>query len=99
MFRIVDLDKAPRIDATAHQLAVDFNLFLGAHNGEWKKCLGLGEIYGRNKSTREAYTKLAVVSNGIFIILLNIVREVVHRNTVMLNVFHDLCNKVINKAK
>jgi len=37
-----------------------------------------------------AYAQLAVVGNGLFIILFDVVREVVDWNVVVLNVLHDL---------
>ena len=45
----------------------------------------------------DTYAELAVVLDGLLVVFLNIVREVVNWDIVVLNVFHDLMPSVSNK--
>jgi len=47
----------------------------------------------------EESTKLAVVLNGFFVILLNIIGEVVHGNVIVLDILHDLNPKSLSTNK
>lgn len=49
---------------------------------------------GRSKHFQKgSYTELAVVLDGFLVILFNVIREVVDRDVVMFDIFHDLDRK------
>ena len=45
-----------------------------------------------------SYPQLAVINDSVFIVLLNIVREVVDGDVVVLDILHDLCQKRIDST-
>ena len=97
MLRVVDLDDTPRVDPGADELSVDLNFFLRANNREGHH--GLSETPSAGNTIRVEYatdTKLAVVLDSVFVILLDIVREVVDWNIIIFDVFHNLRGCVIS---
>jgi hypothetical protein len=44
----------------------------------------------------DPYPQLAVIDDGLFIVLLDIVREVVDGDIIVLNILHDLCQNELS---
>lgn len=57
-----------------------------------RACGGIKQRQNRHASRARyaTYTKLAVVLDGLLVIFLHIIREVVDWDVVVLNIFHDL---------
>ena len=91
MLWVVNLGNTPRVDPGTDGLAIDLDLLLRTNDGEGHH--GLNRVFNElsfGDCETWTYAKLAVVLNGILVILFNVVREVVHGDVVVLDVFHNL---------
>ena len=90
MLGVVDLGDTPRVDACTNRLAVNHDLLFRADDREGEQGLeARGQLMGR-VPRRGTYAKLAVLLDGLLVIFLNVVREVVDGDVVVLDVLHDL---------
>jgi len=55
----------------------------------YPSAIDLNNVFGSNNGERHQATKLGVLLDRVLIVLLNVVGEVVHGDTVVLNVLHD----------
>jgi hypothetical protein len=93
VFWVVDLGNTPRVYPGTNGLPVAFNLLLRAHDGERKKRLGKSVSKWKICADEDVtYAEFTIVLDGFLVILLNIVREVVDWNVIVLDVLHDLEN-------
>ena len=94
MLGIIDLDDTPWIDSGTDKLSVNLDFLFRPNDGEREKGLNGVKIAKLAsvilKDQKVAYAKLAVVLNRFFVVFLNVIGEVIHRDIVMLNILHDL---------
>jgi hypothetical protein len=58
-------------------------------SGSYFATIDLDKVLGANNGERHQSPELGVLLHGVLIILLDIVREVVDRNAIVLNILHD----------
>ena len=95
---VVDLGDTPRVDACTNRLAVNHDLLFRADDREGEQGLeARGQLMGR-VPRRGTYAKLAVLLDGLLVVLFDVVREVVDGDVVVLDVLHNLVHVSTSKA-